>query len=47
MVNDLKYYDGQVQSIDRIPQISKPSTPPRSKLSPVAGGQRQPPSKVD
>ena len=33
MVNDLKYYDGSVQAIDRIPATSRPFTPPLSRWS--------------
>ena len=34
MVDDLKYYDGSVQEIDRIHKISKTSTKPRLKWHP-------------
>jgi ribonucleoside-diphosphate reductase alpha chain len=35
MVNDLKYYDGSVQPIDRIPDDLKLSTPPPSRSTPA------------
>ena len=42
MVNDLKYYDGSVQQIERIPQDLKDPTPPRSKSRPA--GSSKPPA---
>jgi len=35
MVNDLKYFDGSIGSIDRIPDDSKPSMPPPSEIHSV------------
>jgi ribonucleotide reductase alpha subunit len=48
MVNDLKYFDGSVQTIDRIPADLKAKYATAFEVEPRwLGRQREPPSEVD
>ncbi len=47
MINDLKYFDGSVQKIDRMPEELKRCTPPPSRSSRAGWSKPAPPAEVD